>query len=83
MGTRAERDIPCSDQPGSKPCANGGEYKAIGFIIPAGPEDRGRSKVWSLSWTSVFLPVGAGVCADGSGHSSIRWFSLEEGEPWK
>lgn len=37
------------------------EQMEIGFIIPAGPEDRGSSKLWSLSWTSVFLPVGAGV----------------------
>lgn len=58
---QAEWGIPCSDQLGSKPRANGGECKAIGFIIPAGPEDRGISKVWSLLWTSVFLPVGAGV----------------------
>lgn len=39
----------------------GDECKAIGFIIPAGSEDRGRSKDWSLLWTSVFLPVGGGV----------------------
>lgn len=37
------------------------EQMEIGFIIPAGPEDRGSSKLWSLSRTSVFLPVGAGV----------------------
>lgn len=23
------------------------------------------------------------LCADRSGHLSIEWFSLEEGEPWK
>ncbi|KAF2986152.1 hypothetical protein EK904_009680 [Melospiza melodia maxima] len=55
------RAIPCPHQLGSKPRANGDECKAIGFIIPTGPENRGSSKVWSLSWTSVFLPVGAGV----------------------
>lgn len=55
------RAIPCPHQLGSKPRANGDECKAIGFIIPAGPENRGSSKIWSLSWTSVFLPVGADV----------------------
>lgn len=55
------REIPCPHQLGFEPRANGYECKAIGFIILAGPENRGSSKVWSLSWTSVFLPVGAGV----------------------
>lgn len=58
---RQSREIPCSHQLGSKPWANRNKCKAIAFIILAGPENSGSSKVLSLLWTSVFLPVGAGV----------------------
>lgn len=76
------RGIPCPHQLGSKPRANGDECKAIGFIIPAGPENRGSSKGLVPVVDLCVSPCGSWcLCADRSGHLSIWWFSLEEGEP--